>query len=59
MYRDIPEYYKAENRRLKVRASESIEVVCQFWRNNIFEECTRAGKMVMFAVRQTPQRLTG
>ena len=58
MYRDMAEYYKSENRRLKVRASESIEAVRQFWRNNIFEERTRAGKMVMFAMRQTPQRLT-
>ena len=51
MYSDMAKYYKAENRRLRVRASENIEAVRQFWRNNILEERTRAGKMVMLALR--------
>ena len=59
MYRDMAEYYSAENRRLKVKASESIEAVRQFWRNNIIEERTRAGKMVMISLRKaSSQTLT-
>ena len=51
-YRDMAEYYRAENRRLKVKASESIEAVRKFWRNNILEERTRAGRMVMISLRK-------
>lgn len=54
---DMAEYYKAENRRLKVKASESMEAIRQFWRNNILEERTRAGKMVMTSLRKTSQTL--
>ena len=49
MYRDMAEY---ENRRLKVKASGSIEAVGQFWRNIVLEERTRAGKMVMTSLRK-------
>ena len=51
-YRDMAEYYRAENRRLKVKASESIEAVRKFWQNNILEEHTRAGRMVMISLRK-------
>ena len=51
-YKDMAEYYRPENRRLKVKASESIEAVRKFCRNYILEH-TRAGRMVMISLRKS------
>ena len=52
-YRDLAEELKRDNRKLRVEMSEKIEAVRKFWRNSILEEQTRAGKMVMIALRKS------
>ena len=57
-YRDIAEHLKTEIRRLRVKNCEKIEAVRRFWRNNVLEERTRAGRMVMMSLRQPSSSLT-
>ena len=52
MYRDMAEHYKAENRRLRFETCEKSEAVRDFWRNSVPEEGTRAGRIVMMAIRK-------
>lgn len=52
-YRDMAEELKKDNRKLRVEMSERIETVRKFWRNSILEEGTRAGKMIMLALRNS------
>ena len=52
-YRDLAEELKRDNRRLHVEMSEKVETVRKFWRNSILEERTRAGIMIMLAIRNS------
>ena len=52
-YRDIAEQLKMENRKLHVEFSEKVETVRNFWRNNILEERSHGGKMVMSAIKNS------
>lgn len=50
-YRDMAEQLRADNRKLQLETCEKVEAIRNFWRNNILEERTRAGKMLMTALR--------
>ena len=52
LYRDMAEQLKAQNQRLHLEMHENVEAVRKFWRNSVLEERTRAGKIVMMALKK-------
>lgn len=50
-YRDLAEGLKTTNRHLRNEMHDKIEAVRNFWRNNIKEQTTRGGRMVMASLR--------
>ena len=51
-YRDIAERMKTEKHEMENEMNERVELVHGFWRNNIKEGSSRAGKMVQRALLQ-------
>lgn len=49
-YRDVAETVKKRQLQEKEKVNDEVEVVRKFWRNNIKEGSTRAGKMVQMAL---------
>lgn len=50
-YRDLAERLKKEKYETEQKMNDKVEVVRNFWRNNIHEGHTRAGKMVQKALK--------
>lgn len=53
-YRNLAEDLKKEKRALACMMNDKVELVRNFWRNNIREGSTRAGKMVQIALKSKP-----
>lgn len=51
-YRNLSEQMRKENRELARSFNEKLELVRDFWRNNIKEGSTRAGRMVQKALQR-------